>query len=130
MSLLGASMLALDGLLCVSVGDCSRVPCGGGVGCCCIGGRRAESTSLLVLLSWVSLSSPCSVEVCVSSGGHVARSCSAGKTTSSGVGIVRWKGSQGHRQEIIKYTSVEAERTDVGRTIKIKMSRTEVCFDR
>lgn len=44
MSLFGASMLALDGLLCVSDGDCSRVPCGGGVGCCCIGRRRAGST--------------------------------------------------------------------------------------
>jgi hypothetical protein len=94
-------MLALDGLLCVSVGDCSREPCGGGVGCCCIRGRCEESTLRLALLSRVVLSSSCAVDVCVSSGGHVARSCSAGETTSSGVGIVRSRGSQGHSKNLL-----------------------------
>lgn len=103
-SLLSASMLALDGLLCVSVGDCSRVPCGGGVGSCCGGRRRAESTLLLAMLSRASVSPLWAVDVCDSSGGHVARSCSAGETTSSGVGIVRSRGGQGHRYEVIDYT--------------------------
>lgn len=113
MSLLGASMLALDGLLCVSTGDCSRVPCGGGVGCCSIDRRCAGSTSLLALIPRVLLDS-WGLEVRASSGGHVARlatllsCCSTGETTtSSGVGIVWSSESRGHKQEVIDYTWVE-----------------------
>ena len=105
MSLFGSSMLALDGLLCVSVGDCSRVPCGGGVGSRCVGRRRAgSSTLLLALLSlWA-------VDVCGSSVGHVARSCSAGeRTTSLGVGIVRSRGARIAIRDLLVTHRVKAQ---------------------
>jgi hypothetical protein len=109
MSRFGSSMLALDGLLCVSVGDCSRVPCGGGVGSRCVGSRcagrrRAGSTLLLALLSlWA-------VDVCGSSGGHVARSCSAGeRTASSGVGIVRSRGARIAIRDLLVTHRVKAQ---------------------
>lgn len=107
MSRFGSSMLALDGLLCVSVGNCSRVPCGGGVGSRCAGRRRAGSTLLLALLSLLSL---WTVDVCGSSGGHVARSCSAGeRTASSGVGIVRSRGARIAIRDLLVTHRVKAQ---------------------
>jgi hypothetical protein len=106
MSRFGSSMLALDGLLCVSVGDCSRVPCGGGVGSRCAGRRRAGSTLLLEPL----FSPLWAVDVCGSSGGHVARSCSAGeRTTSSGVGIVRLRGARIAIKDLLVTHRVKAQ---------------------
>jgi hypothetical protein len=104
MSRFGSSMLALDGLLCVSLGDCSRLPCSGGVGSRCVGRRRAGSTLSLALLSlWA-------VDVCGSSGGHVARSCSAGeRTASSGVGIVRSRGARIAIRDLLVTHRVKAQ---------------------
>jgi hypothetical protein len=95
-SLLGASMPVLEGLLWVSAGVCARVgeSCGGGVGCC-IGTSGAE-LALLSLAGFRASFNSCVVVVVMrdSSGGQVVRpvmlSCSNGETmASSGVGIVR-----------------------------------------
>jgi hypothetical protein len=98
-SLLGASMRALEGLERVSVCGCvcgcvcAGASCGGGVGSC-IGTSIADST-LLAALNAGDWGNSCATVFRDSSGGHVARpamlSCSTGETiTSSGVGMVRW----------------------------------------
>jgi hypothetical protein len=97
MSLLGASMSVLEGLLWVSVGVCARVgESRGGVGCC-IGTSGAE-LALLSLAEFRASFNSCVVVVRMrdSSGGQVVRpvmlSCSTDGETivaSSGVGIVR-----------------------------------------
>lgn len=98
MSLAGASMSAVEGLLWASAGGWpwSGSSWGGGVGCC-MGASRAG----LALLSWVVCRGPLNSWAVLardSSGGQVARpvmlSCSTGETmASSGVGIVRSSGA-------------------------------------
>jgi hypothetical protein len=97
----GASMRALEGLLCGSGGGCAREDgsCGGGVGSC-IGTSMTESPLLLALKSGVWLNARVGVTR-DSSGGQVERpamlSCSTGDTiASSGVGMVRYDGRQNH----------------------------------
>jgi hypothetical protein len=93
-SLFGASVRALEGLIC-DAGDgdaCAGLSCGGGV-CSCIGTSMLKSTSLLALNVGVSFSA-CAVVMRASSGGQVVReavlSCSTGESiASSGVGMVR-----------------------------------------
>jgi hypothetical protein len=95
MSLLGASMSVLEGLLWLSAGDCARVgeSCGGGVGCCI--GTSGVELALLSLAGLCASFNSCVVVLRKSSGGQVVRpvmlSCSTGGETiaSSGVGIVR-----------------------------------------
>lgn len=95
MSRLGASISALEGLLCVSAGDCAAGESwGGGVGCC-MGTSGVDSTLMSFAMYSRAAFSSRAVMLRASSGGQVARlamlSCSTGETiASSGVGIIRW----------------------------------------
>jgi hypothetical protein len=95
-SLFGASIRALEGLLCESEfedgGACAGVSCGGGVGSCI--GTSMVGPTLLLSLNCADGFNSCALAMRASSGGHVVReavlSCSTGEgIASSGVGMVR-----------------------------------------
>ena len=95
-SLFGASIRALEGLLCESEpedgGACAEVSCRGGVGSCI--GTSMVGPTLLPSLNRGDAFNSFALAMRASSGGHVVReavlSCSTGEgIASSGVGMVR-----------------------------------------
>jgi hypothetical protein len=124
MSLVGASMCGLEGLL----------SCGGGVGSC-NGMSMADSTLLAALKSedWFN---PCAVVMRDSSGGQVARevvlSCSTGETiASSGVGMVRWRAKRRSRwtRYLITHETKRRRRSDqrIGQSKSVSVAMGVVC---